>query len=249
MSNYKSQYENYYSGIRGKSRNITHQDSIEYLANHGSGKRRKKRLSYGTLLIFQCIGSLLILLIFIGFKVAPGERAKQAFVASKNMISENQVDTSKLKEIDFSNLKEVAVKYVDKLRALVGGDEFLKEKLKGEYLAPVMGKTEKTIGEGIFIYTNEGANVMASFNGKVKEVENDKGGTTVVINHGEGIETYYGLLKESQLKEGDEVKKGQVLGAVGKLLPKESYGIEFRLIYMGDEKLPLDYMDFKETLN
>ena len=40
-------------------------------------------------------------------------------------------------------------------------------------------------------------------------------GNTVIVDHGLGIYTFYGHLSEIDVKAGDEVESGQVLGKVG----------------------------------
>lgn len=42
------------------------------------------------------------------------------------------------------------------------------------------------------------------------------GGNMVIIDHGEGLQTIYMHLKKSAVKEGEYIKKGQVVGYVGK---------------------------------
>ncbi len=67
------------------------------------------------------------------------------------------------------------------------------------------------------IYAEEGMDVKASNNGKVVFVRNTFfGGNSVVIDHGWGIYTMYFHLKDVFVKEGSFVKKGDVIGTVGK---------------------------------
>lgn len=263
MGIYKSQYENYYRNLRGNNRekkstkiiegyeipqesNTNHRNSIDYLADNGSGRRKKEGIGFWNLFIFQCIGSLLILVIFIIFKAIPGEEAQKLIMASKNIISENQIDTNNI--LNFGDIKEVAYEYVDGLRELVGGEGFLEETVKGKYIAPIKGEIKENNGK-IYIYSKEKVDVKASYDGKVKEVKDNNGISAIIINHGEGIETFYNYVSSSTIKKGDEIKKGQVIGISSDKLPKQSIGIEYGLIYMGDYKAPKDYMDFKETLN
>lgn len=71
---------------------------------------------------------------------------------------------------------------------------------------------------GTDIAVPEGTSVKAAGDGYV--VLNGSnyfyGGNMVIIDHGEGLQTIYMHLKKSAVKEGQYVKKGQVVGYVGK---------------------------------
>lgn len=246
MGNYTSQYESYYRNLRGKS-NVRPQNSIDYLAQHGSGRRKKQkpRLTYGTLLIFQCIGSLILLIGFIAVKMLPMDETKKAYEFGKEVLTVNQVDTSAIQAFNFEDvykLKEAAVDYVEDLKSMMTGEETLKEKIKSDYVLPVKGKSTEVKDNALIIGTNEKAEVVASFDGRVKEAKTVNGQTFILVDHGNGVETYYGLLQSPQVKENDEVKKGTLLGYAGEFLENKQSGLVFKLIYMGVEKNPLDYM-------
>lgn len=77
---------------------------------------------------------------------------------------------------------------------------------------------------GIDISADIGTSVKAAMDGTVADViSNDpKLGVVVIIDHGGDIKTLYGNLKSDKLiKKGDQVKKGQVIGAVGRTAPYE----------------------------
>lgn len=71
--------------------------------------------------------------------------------------------------------------------------------------------------DGVDIAAEQGAVVRAVAAGTVESVTNDDlYGTTVVIDHGNGIKTSYSSLEASpSVKVGDSVEAGQVIGAVG----------------------------------
>jgi murein DD-endopeptidase MepM/ murein hydrolase activator NlpD len=81
---------------------------------------------------------------------------------------------------------------------------------------PFTGK--KTFHYGIDIATNFGNPVVATADGIVLSMGNDKiGGRNIVISHGNGITTHYlHLSKFMNLKVGQKVKRGDVIGLVGK---------------------------------
>ncbi len=72
---------------------------------------------------------------------------------------------------------------------------------------------------GIDIICDEGSPVSACEAGVIKEVYNDPMmGTSVVIEHGDGVCTHYMNLSENipeTVTVGAEVKKGELIGAVG----------------------------------
>ncbi|EYE89884.1 hypothetical protein Q428_00665 [Fervidicella metallireducens AeB] len=90
--------------------------------------------------------------------------------------------------------------------------------------------------EGIDIMCDMGTEVKAAQSGKVVEVNQDNTilhgtksgfGVTVVIDHGNGVRSYYCNLNENvKVKVNDVVKKGQVLGVVGDTSIREAVSIE-----------------------
>lgn len=79
----------------------------------------------------------------------------------------------------------------------------------------------KTYGDmrlhtGIDIIGEEGTPVESSADGTVKSVTDDPlWGTTVVLEHSGGIETYYCGLNDTSLEIGQEIKMGRIVGTIG----------------------------------
>jgi murein DD-endopeptidase MepM/ murein hydrolase activator NlpD len=81
------------------------------------------------------------------------------------------------------------------------------------------GKAHK----GIDIAAREGSRVNAAYDGTVIKVGTQSGGITVgyglfvILDHGKGVTTLYGHLKEGSplVKKGDKVKQGQQIAGVG----------------------------------
>ena len=71
--------------------------------------------------------------------------------------------------------------------------------------------------KGIDIATEIGSEIVAPADGVVVRVDKEKAiGNLVKINHGNGMVTIYGhLLKKSDVKKGQKVKRGDVIGYVG----------------------------------
>ncbi len=71
--------------------------------------------------------------------------------------------------------------------------------------------------EGIDIAAPAGSSVRAAAAGRVKIVtDSTQYGKIVIIDHGQGVETFYGHVADVLVKDGDAVSQGQVVGRVGK---------------------------------
>ncbi len=80
---------------------------------------------------------------------------------------------------------------------------------------PFTGK--RTFHYGIDIATNFGNPVVATADGMVLTLGNDKtSGRYVVLNHGGGLTTHYLHLSKTLVKPGQRIKRGDVIGLVGK---------------------------------
>ena len=70
---------------------------------------------------------------------------------------------------------------------------------------------------GIDFHAPEGTPVKAMMNGKVTLAENDMyfTGGTIIFDHGHGISTLYMHMKDINVKVGQKVKRGQIVGTLG----------------------------------
>ena len=95
---------------------------------------------------------------------------------------------------------------------------FSKEKLQYS-----LTYNDRRLHTGIDIAAPLGTAVKSSGDGKVKSVETDHLlGVVITVDHGDGIiGRYCGLNEAVKVNEGDKVKGGQVIGAVGNI-PSES---------------------------
>jgi murein DD-endopeptidase MepM/ murein hydrolase activator NlpD len=74
----------------------------------------------------------------------------------------------------------------------------------------------RTMHWGVDISTNTGNPIVATGDGIVVRVQSDKYlGRNVVISHGFGITTVYGHMSAFNVRMGQKVKRGDVLGSVG----------------------------------
>ncbi|MCR8850117.1 M23 family metallopeptidase [Rossellomorea sp. SC111] len=118
-----------------------------------------------------------------------------------------------------------------------------------EYARPASGKVVenfKTNGQGIMLQTVLGEDVTAMkgglvlFAGKKEEL-----GNTVVIQHADKSESWYGNLESIDVKQYESIKKGSLVGKVSSSSQDESTGEFYFAIKMGDEFIdPIQVMSF-----
>ena len=70
-------------------------------------------------------------------------------------------------------------------------------------------------------------------------------GNTVVVDHGWGLQTLYGHLSTIEVKEGDEVKKGQELGKSGATGLALGDHLHFEVLIQGISVTPVEWWDGK----
>jgi hypothetical protein len=85
----------------------------------------------------------------------------------------------------------------------------------GPRIHPITGRNSTHTGEDMS--SPMGTPIVAPAGGVVKAVNQNAGayGMQVIVDHGNGEETMYGHLSGFDVKVGDKVKKGQLLGEVG----------------------------------
>jgi len=147
-------------------------------------------------------------------------------------------------QILWETLKEIkAIQQVTpSMRPLVGG--WISSKF-GFRQSPFSDKHE--FHSGVDIAAQKGTAVMATANGTVT-FSGYKGtyGKVVFINHGFGIMTRYGHLSRCHVKEGQKVKRGDVIGEVGSTGrstgPHLHYEVRLNDIPVNGEKYMSEYL-------
>lgn len=106
-----------------------------------------------------------------------------------------------------------------------------KQNWEGKFILPVEGKivgkygVKRRVGreslwshKGVDLMVPEGTPIWAANSGEVILAEEGfyLHGKTVMIDHGQGITTIYLHLKSIDVRKGDKVTKGQIIGKVGK---------------------------------
>ena len=110
---------------------------------------------------------------------------------------------------------------------------------------------DETMGDwrthcGIDIAASVGTEVMAAASGVVERVyEDDLMGTTVVIDHGNGLKSFYSNLAVVPTVEvGDQVSTGDIIGSVGETALAESGRAAHLHLEMTDDDLIVDPVNY-----
>lgn len=99
----------------------------------------------------------------------------------------------------------------------------------------------------IIIQSSVNTKVLSATDGIVNSITNDEEtGLTMTVDLGSGYKAVYGQLKETQVKEGDYLEKGEVLGFVNeptKYYSKEGTNLYFKLLKDDHPINPIDYFE------
>ena len=104
---------------------------------------------------------------------------------------------------------------------------------------------------GIDIPADQGAVILAAADGPVTEVGFDRErGNYLVLDHGGGLTTLYAHCRNVDVKEGDMVKAGEMVGAVGSTGMSTGPHLHFEVRQDGEAQNPVVYFDseIRETL-
>ncbi|MDD6794587.1 MAG: M23 family metallopeptidase [Clostridiaceae bacterium] len=249
MGNYREQYERYYGGIGRKSTNnrlnlqgYSKKPQNKVDKNYGLAERWTKKLLY------QLVGALLLICLILTIKMIPLQQTKAVYNETKELMDEKINIKDAIMSInipDTEEYKERILDYIDEINSAVNGEKTLKEKIKDNYIVPVSGIVTKSqeSSNSIDIITEGENDILSVYDGIVEESVDEGENKYLLINHDNGVESYYGLLSVINVKKGDKVAKGQVIGKAGNVDSDKKKGIEFKMIYMGNEKSPGDLLD------
>lgn len=109
---------------------------------------------------------------------------------------------------------------------------------------------EYTTHLGIDFIVKDGTNVVASFDGVVESVNFENlTGTTIIINHGDGLKTSYGSLSSDvKVQVGQNVKTGEVIGVASNSAGGEQNlgsHVHYEVFENGEPINPMMYLEQK----
>ncbi|MDU3724529.1 MAG: peptidoglycan DD-metalloendopeptidase family protein, partial [Clostridium celatum] len=126
------------------------------------------------------------------------------------------------------------------------GVSFLYRPTSGGYMTSIFGEERvNSYHKGIDIAKDMGEDVIAAFDGEIKSAGyNDGGyGNLIIIEHEGNMETYYAHLSEIYVSEGDIVKKGDIIGAIGSTGYSTGPHLHFELRVNGEPVNPEPYIE------
>lgn len=110
----------------------------------------------------------------------------------------------------------------------------------GTRVDPITG--EIRTHEGVDIAGDIGMQVVASRSGTVTHAGWARGfGKLVIIDHGEGLQTYYGHLSDFSVRYGQKVDKGQEVGKMGSTGRSTGPHLHFQVNVNGTPVNPLTF--------
>ena len=106
------------------------------------------------------------------------------------------------------------------------------------------GGQGETVHAGIDIPAPEGEVILAAADGTVSEVDFDpERGNYLVLDHGDGLTTLYGQCRDFTVEEGDTVRAGEMIGAVGSTGMSTGPHLHFEVRQDNEPQNPVAYFD------
>lgn len=250
VGNFDSEYKSYYGKIMERKRNAHLTGKIsDYPTTVRNTKVSEKSINH---VIFRRItqelgGTLVLLLTALICKNIRTPETMAVYNSGKYFVN-NGYDINQaardIKYLDISSIKHKGEDLTDYVKSKVMNGQTFKEKMKETLVKPVLG-TYSLKDDSKKIYSVEvssGTEVISIGDGKVSETGEDAVfNRYVMIDCGNGIESVYGNLENIDVKEGEVVFKGQMIGNIGSSGAKTA--LLFQLKYMGEAR------DIKEYMN
>lgn len=177
-----------------------------------------------------------------------GDRNDKSFIQDINELKElleNIGEFSNLGNISFDGLSEMEENlknYIDSVPTLWPASGNISSKF-GERQDPFILSSK--FHSGIDIAANYGEDIKASGSGKVTFAGSKSDyGNCVFIEHGYGLTTVYGHASKVLVKEGQKVKKGDVIARVGSSGRSTGPHLHFEVRIDNNVVDPMKYLDY-----
>jgi murein DD-endopeptidase MepM/ murein hydrolase activator NlpD len=96
--------------------------------------------------------------------------------------------------------------------------------------------------KGIDFTASKGTPVYATGDGRIEQMYRSSSyGNVIFVDHGYGYETRYAHLNEFNVKRGETVKRGQIIGYVGNTGRSVSAHLHYEVVYKGQHINPINF--------
>jgi hypothetical protein len=104
---------------------------------------------------------------------------------------------------------------------------------------------------GIDFTASIGTEIYATGDGVIEKVESSARGygNSIVIDHGYGMKTLYGHLDHFNVRQGQKIKRGEVIGFVGNTGLSTAPHLHYEVIHNNDKVNPMNYFFNDLTAN
>ncbi|MFH0764259.1 MAG: M23 family metallopeptidase [Candidatus Omnitrophota bacterium] len=128
--------------------------------------------------------------------------------------------------------------------AVIYQKEYFTWPVKGCILAPYGSKVDNIINKGVDIRVPEGSSVKAARSGRVVYCDSYlKGfGKTIIIDHGEGLQTVYSYNSDILVSVGANVSKYETIAKAGRTGRAKESSLHFEVRKNGEPQNPLYYL-------
>ena len=122
--------------------------------------------------------------------------------------------------------------------------EYFAWPVRGSILAPFGSKVDNVINKGIDIRVREGSSVLAARSGRVVYCDSHlKGfGKTIIIDHGEGLQTVYSYNSDILVNVGASVAQHETIARAGRTGRAKEPSLHFEVRKDGEPQNPLYYL-------
>ena len=267
MGKYNDAYKSYYNEIiskegRGsvKYNNSRSAGSFNYNASTRGIKGRKITLQrIVNIIIFQLAGTAALFVIILFCKTVTNSKTDKIYSYAKDTVNTSfdyNGAIAQIKTFDYKKIYDSVETYIENIKVKYLGGSNVIETTSENFRPPIKGDVIGKYGnaedlgwvgykDGIVIKAAEGSKVTIASKGKVREVGNSEAlGNYIIVDHGDGLETEYGNLKDVNVERGDDLEENAEIGTSGGKGNLSSEHLYFSLLYMGAPKDPEKYIKF-----
>ncbi len=96
---------------------------------------------------------------------------------------------------------------------------------------------------GLDFTSPRGTKIRATGDGKISRIRRDKSGygNNITIQHGYGYESFYAHLQDIDVRQGQKIKKGEVIGTVGDTGTSTAPHLHYEIRFKGNPINPIHY--------